>query len=428
MNSAIEKIFAREILDSRGTPTIEVDILTKSGHRGRAAVPSGASTGKYEAIEIRDNDKNRYLGKGVKKAIHNINTVISGLLTGENVINQSHLDQLMINLDGTDNKSRLGANSILGVSMAIAHVGAKVKEEPLYRHLSANNSYLMPIPMMNILNGGSHADNSIDIQEFMIVPCGANLFSEALQMGTEVFHYLKSNLKRKGLITSIGDEGGFAPNLQSNEEAIEIILESIIEAGFNPGSDFYIALDVAASELYNNGLYELSSENKKLDSNEMIDYLMKLVKQYPIVSIEDGLDENDWNGWNDLTSKLGKNVQIVGDDLTVTNIKRLSQAINEKSINTILIKLNQIGTVTETIQAIDLARKNSFGVIISHRSGETEDTTIADLSVSMGMGQIKTGSTSRTDRICKYNQLLRIEEELGKDAKYANDKVFGHIK
>ena len=333
----------------------------------------------------------------------------------------------MIELDGTKNKSNLGANALLGVSMAVAHVSAKILNQSLYQYFANNNSPLLPMPMMNILNGGSHADNSIDIQEFMIAPFGANTFSDALQMGTEVFHHLKSELKSKGLITSVGDEGGFAPNLNSNKEAIEIIIDSIFKTGFQPGKDIYIALDVAASEFYNDNFYYLKSENKKLESNQMVDYLCQLVNDYPIFSIEDGLDENDWEGWNKLTSKIGSKVQIVGDDLTVTNINRLQRAIDEKSINAILIKLNQIGTVTETIEAIEMARNSGLGSIISHRSGETEDTTIADLSVAMGMGQIKTGSASRTDRICKYNQLLRIEEELGTDAKLANESVLGHI-
>ena len=427
MDSSIEKIFAREILDSRGTPTIEVDVLTKSGHKGRAAVPSGASTGKYEAIELRDNNEKRFFGHGVKTAINNINLKISNCLKGHDVTNQSELDSLMIDLDGTENKSGLGANAILGVSMAIAYAGAKVKNQPLYQYIRTDAPYLMPLPMMNIINGGSHADNSVDIQEFMILPAGANNFSDTLQMGGEVFSNLKTVLQRKGLVTSVGDEGGFAPNLNSNDEAIEMILESIIKSGFKPGVDIFIALDVAASELYNDNHYILSSENKKLSSEEMIAYLIDLSRQYPIISIEDGLDENDWSGWKILTASLGKKVQIVGDDLTVTNFKRLSKAIKQNSMNAILIKPNQIGTITETITAIDLARDNSFGVIISHRSGETEDTTIADLAVSMGMGQIKTGSMCRTDRVCKYNQLLRIEEELGSNAKLAKQNVLGHL-
>ena len=428
MNSNIEKIYAREILDSRGNPTIEVDVITESRHFGRAAVPSGASTGEHEAIELRDLDKNRYLGRGVRKAIRNINSIISDALIGFDVTKQSEIDNLMIELDGTKNKSKLGANAILGVSLAAKHASAKVLDIPLFQNFSENTNYILPMPMMNILNGGSHANNSVDIQEFMIIPFGSNTFSEALQMGTEVFHQLKSVLNTKGMNTAVGDEGGFAPNLSSNEEAIEIILESISKAGYNPGKDIRLALDVAASELYDNGLYKLASENKNLDTGEMVRYLIELVKKYPIASIEDGLDENDWVGWSQLTSEIGDDVQIVGDDLTVTNIDKLQRSINEKSMNAILIKLNQIGTVTETIQAIEMAKDAGFGAVISHRSGETEDTTIADLAVAMGMGQIKTGSASRTDRVCKYNQLLRIEEILGSEATLANESVLGHIK
>ncbi len=425
MNSIIEKIYAREILDSRGNPTIEVDVITKSGVMGRAAVPSGASTGGHEALELRDGDNSRYLGKGVRNAINNVNTIISVTLKGCDVTQQSENDNLMIALDGTENKSRLGANSILGVSMAIAHAGAKVKNQPLYSYLGKDNDHILPVPMMNILNGGSHANNLIDIQEFMIMPFGADSFSEALQMGTEIFHHLKSVLKSNGMSTAVGDEGGFAPDLKSNEEAIDVILESISKAGMSTGKDIMLALDVAASELFENNIYNLYSENKKLESIEMVNYLNDLVKKYPIISIEDGLHEDDWEGWKKLTKALGQRVQIVGDDLTVTNISRLEHAIEEHSINAILIKLNQIGTVTETIQTIEMAKKANLGAIISHRSGETEDTTIADLSVGMGMGQIKTGSISRTDRTCKYNQLLRIEEELGKTAKIANLSYLG---
>jgi len=428
LNSNIEKIYAREILDSRGNPTIEVDVITESRHFGRAAVPSGASTGEHEAIELRDLDKNRYLGRGVRKAIRNINSIISDALIGFDVTKQSEIDNLMIELDGTKNKSKLGANAILGVSLAAKHASAKVLNIPLFQNFSENTNYILPMPMMNILNGGSHANNSVDIQEFMIIPFGSNTFSEALQMGTEVFHQLKSVLNTKGMNTAVGDEGGFAPNLSSNEEAIEIILESISKAGFNPGKDIRLALDVAASELYDNGSYKLASENKNLDTGEMVRYLIELVKKYPIASIEDGLDENDWVGWSQLTSEIGNDVQIVGDDLTVTNIDKLQRSINEKSMNAILIKLNQIGTVTETIQAIEMAKDAGFGAVISHRSGETEDTTIADLAVAMGMGQIKTGSASRTDRVCKYNQLLRIEEILGSEATLANESVLGHMK
>ena len=428
MNSSIEKVYAREILDSRGNPTIEVDIYTKSGHLGRAAVPSGASTGEYEAIELRDMDSERYLGKGVRKALNNINSIISEAIIGLDVAEQEEIDNMMIKLDGTENKSKLGANAILGVSLAVAHASAKVSNTSLYKTFSDNDKFLLPIPMMNILNGGSHANNSVDIQEFMVMPISGNTFSETLQMGAEVFHELKSVLNSKGMNTGVGDEGGFAPNLSSNEEAIEVILESIIKRGLKPGKDILLALDVAASELFKNGLYNLTSENKKLETNEMVTYLSKLVKDYPIISIEDGLDENDWEGWSQLNLKIGTNVQIVGDDLTVTNIKRLKRSIDEKSMNAILIKLNQIGTVTETIQTIKMAKKAGFGVVISHRSGETEDTTISDLAVGMETGQIKTGSASRTDRVCKYNQLLRIEEELGSDAKLANHFVLGNVK
>ena len=424
MNYLIEKVFAREILDSRGNPTVEVEVSTNLGVIGRASVPSGASTGEYEAIELRDKNTKRYLGRGVKKAIRNVNNVIADNVKGLPVTNQKNIDQIMIDLDGTHNKSNLGANAILGVSLAVAHAGALSKSMPLYQYLGERQgNYLLPLPMMNILNGGSHADNSVDIQEFMVVPASASSFSEALQMGTEIFHNLKSVLRSKKLATSVGDEGGFAPNLKSNEEAIEVVIEGIMNAGFNPGEDVYIALDVAASELYKDKKYNLSSEDKVLDSDGMIQYLTTLVDQYPILSIEDGLHEDDWEGWKNLNCTLGKRVQIVGDDLTVTNIERLERSIKEKSINAILIKLNQIGTVTETVEAIKIAKKNNFGAIISHRSGETEDTTIADLSVSMGMGQIKTGSASRTDRICKYNQLLRIEEELGERGKLANINV-----
>ena len=425
MNSAIEKIYAREILDSRGNPTVEVDVSVQCGIMGRAAVPSGASTGDHEAIELRDGDETRYLGKGVRNVVNHINTTIADALKGLDATKQIDVDHLMIDLDGTENKSNLGANALLGVSMAVARTGAKLAEKSLFRHLGGDDATLLPVPMMNILNGGSHADNSVDIQEFMVVPFGASTFSEALRMGTEVFHHLKSVLKSKDMTTSVGDEGGFAPNLNSNEEALEVILEAIEKAGLKPGMDIYLALDVAASELYKNNTYNLYSEGRQLKSEEMVDYLGSLAEQYPIISIEDGLHEDDWAGWNHCTDKLGSKIQIVGDDLTVTNIKRLQRAIDDKSMNAILIKLNQIGTVTETIQTVEMARNAGFGAIISHRSGETEDTTIADLAVAMGMGQIKTGSASRTDRVCKYNQLLRIEEELGINAKFANMSVLG---
>jgi len=425
LNSAIEKIHAREILDSRGNPTVEVDIILQNGIMGRAAVPSGASTGDHEAIELRDKIPNRYLGRGVQNALNHINTSIADALRGMDVTKQGEIDQLMIDLDGTENKSNLGANAILGVSMAAAHTGAIVTGRPLYHYLGGDSAKILPVPMMNILNGGTHADNTVDIQEFMVFPFGARTFSEALRMGTEIFHHLKSVLKSKGMNTAVGDEGGFAPNLSSNEAALEMILEAIEKAGYRSGKDIYLALDVAASELYENGKYNLESEGRLLSSEEMVEYFGSLVNKYPIVSIEDGLHEDDWAGWQHLTAELGTKIQIVGDDLTVTNMTRLQRAIDENSMNSILIKLNQIGTVTETIQAVEMAKNAGYGVVISHRSGETEDTTIADLSVAMGMGQIKTGSASRTDRICKYNQLLRIEEELGSSASLAGMGVLG---
>ena len=428
MNSRIKNIHAREILDSRGNPTIEVDVLIENDIMGRAAVPSGASTGKYEAAELRDKDNTRYMGKGVINAVKNVTVELNKSLMGLDVNDQSKIDNTMIELDGTENKSRLGANAILGVSMASARAAAKLNNCPLYKYLSPNNNLKMPVPMMNILNGGSHADNTVDIQEFMIYPFGAKTFSQTLRIGTEIFHQLKSELSQKGLNTTVGDEGGFAPNLSSNEQALELIINAIKNAGYIPGKDVFISLDVAASELFNNNLYNLKSENKAYSSDEMIDYLNGLVDKYPIISIEDGLDENDWQGWKKLNNKLGGDIQIVGDDLTVTNIKRLQRAIDENSMNSILIKLNQIGTITETINAIELAKKVGYGAIISHRSGETEDTIIADFSVAMGMGQIKTGSASRSDRVSKYNQLIRIEEEIGSDAKLANIDVLGKNK
>ena len=425
MKTNIKNITAREILDSRGNPTVEVDVFLENGVFGRAAVPSGASTGEHEAAELRDNDKSRYSGKGVLNAVKNVNYEVKKILIGTDVNDQTKIDNTLIDLDGTQNKSRLGANAILGVSLASARAASTVNNIPLYQHLGTNNDFIMPVPMMNILNGGSHANNTVDIQEFMICPFGASTFSEALRIGTEIFHKLKSELHKKGLNTAVGDEGGFAPNLNSNEEAIEIILKSIEKAGYDPGKEVFFALDVAASELYENGEYSLMSENKAFSSSEMINYLEALAKKYPIISIEDGLDEDDWDGWGNLTESLGQNVQIVGDDLTVTNITRLQKAIDNKSMNSILIKLNQIGTLTETIQAVELAKKVNYGSVISHRSGETEDTFIADLSVAMGMGQIKTGSISRSDRIAKYNQLLRIEEHLGSKASIASIDILG---
>ena len=425
MNSAIEIIHAREILDSRGNPTIEVDIKLKNGSRGRAAVPSGASTGEHEANELRDGNKKRYLGKGVCKAVTNINTIIADTLKGFDATNQSQLDTIMIDLDGTENKSKLGANALLGVSMAASRAAANYYGLPLFQYLGGENAVLLPIPMMNILNGGSHADNTVDIQEFMVFPFGASTFSQALRMGVEVFHHLKLVLQSREMNTAVGDEGGFAPNLSSNEEALEVILEAIHNARYKAGRDIFIALDVAASELYKDGKYQLESEGKSLSSKDMVNYLSGFVEKYPIISIEDGLSEDDWEGWTHLTAELGEKIQIVGDDLTVTNKSRLRRSIDEKCMNAILIKLNQIGTVTETMEAVELAKDADFGAVISHRSGETEDTTIADFSVAMGMGQIKTGSASRTDRICKYNQLLRIEEQLGNKAVLADMGVLG---
>ncbi|MDG2266568.1 MAG: phosphopyruvate hydratase [Candidatus Marinimicrobia bacterium] len=425
-NSTINKIISREILDSRGNPTIEVDVYLKNGAFGRAAVPSGASTGGHEAVELRDNDKSRYLGKGVKKAVENVNKIISDKIIGLDALNQKNIDNTMIELDGTPNKSSLGANSILGVSIAVAKAASNAKKIPLYEYLSKDNVYTMPIPMMNIINGGSHADNNVDFQEFMVFPVGGDSFSKALQMGTEIFHQLKKVLKGKNLNTAVGDEGGFAPNLKSNDEAIEIILTAVDKAGYKAGKDIFIALDVAASEIFVNNKYIIKSENKSLSSDQMISYYRDLINKYPIVSIEDGLAEDDWDGWSLMNSELGNKIQIVGDDLTVTNINRLNKAIDLKSMNAILIKLNQIGSVTETIEAIDLAKKTNYGAIISHRSGETEDTTIADLAVACGVGQIKTGSASRTDRICKYNQLLRIEENLLNKSHFPGLEVLGH--
>jgi enolase len=425
-NSSIHKIIAREILDSRGNPTIEVDALLSNGAFGRAAVPSGASTGEHEAIELRDNDRLRYLGKGVKKAVENVNTIIANAIIGLDAFNQKNIDDAMIALDGTPNKSYLGANSILGVSLAVAKSASNAKNKPLYEYLNKDRIYTMPIPMMNIINGGSHADNNIDFQEFMVFPVGANSFSIALQMGTEIFHQLKTVLKGRDLNTAVGDEGGFAPNLKSNEEAIEAILTALDKAGYKAGKDIYIALDVAASEIFDENKYILKSECKSLSSDQMISYYKNLINKYPIISIEDGLAENDWDGWVSMNEELGSKIQIVGDDLTVTNIDRLKKAIDLKAMNAILIKLNQIGSLTETLEAVDLAKKTNFGAIISHRSGETEDTTIADLAVACGVGQIKTGSASRTDRICKYNQLLRIEENLSNKSKYPGLEVLGH--
>lgn len=419
--SVIVDIRAREILDSRGNPTVEVEVLTENGVMGRAAVPSGASTGKYEAVELRDNDKSRYLGKGVLNACNNIDDKIREALIGEDVFEQRYIDDIMLELDATENKSNLGANAILGVSLAVAKAAAEESGQSLYRYIGGVNAHVMPVPMMNILNGGSHADNSIDFQEFMIMPVGADLFSEGLRMGVEVFHHLKSVLKSKGYSTNVGDEGGFAPNIKSNEEAIEIVLKSIEAAGYRPGTDIMIAMDAAASEFYNEKekVYHFhKSGGKKLTSEEMVEYWASWVSKYPIFSIEDGLHEDDWDHWTKLTKILGDKVQLVGDDLFVTNTKRLQKGIELEAANSILVKVNQIGSLTETIDAVNLATRNGFTSVMSHRSGETEDTTIADLAVALNTGQIKTGSASRSDRIAKYNQLLRIEEELGDSAFY----------
>jgi enolase len=427
----IEDIFAREVLDSRGNPTVEVEVFTTGGAMGRAMVPSGASTGKYEAVELRDGNPDRYLGKGVLNACINIMDVIAPELIGFSVLDQTNLDQIMLDLDGTHNKGKLGANAILAVSMAIARAGAQEAGMPLYRYLGGVSAYTLPVPMMNILNGGSHADNSIDIQEFMVMPIGADTFHEGLRMGTEIFHHLKKVLKSKNYSTNVGDEGGFAPNLSSNEEAIETILTAVEKAGYRPNEDIMIALDAAASEFYNaeEQVYHFhQSDGRKLSSGEMVAYWEDWIQKYPIVSIEDGLDEDDWDGWKLLTEKAGDRVQIVGDDLFVTNTERLSQGIETQTANSLLVKVNQIGSITETIEAVNMAHKASYTTVMSHRSGETEDTTIADLAVALNTGQIKTGSASRSDRIAKYNQLLRIEEELGDAAYYPGRQAFKFLK
>ena len=419
--SYINNITARQILDSRGNPTIEVDVVTDNGILGRAAVPSGASTGSHEAVELRDNDKSIYLGKSVYQAINNVNTVFRENLKGAYVLDQSEIDAKMIELDGTPNKSVLGANAILGVSLAVAKAAAEESRMPLYRYIGGMNSNLLPIPMMNILNGGAHADNGIDFQEFMIMPVGAETFSEALRMGTEVFHHLKAVLKSQKYSTNVGDEGGFAPDFKNNEDAIKAVMQAIDKAGYKAGEDIYIAMDAAASEFYNveEKMYHFKkSTGDKLNSSQMTDYWADWCKKYPIISIEDGFSEDDWDGWKLITNKIGDKVQLVGDDLFVTNVNRLSDGIKKGVANSILIKVNQIGTLTETISAVKLAQANSYTSIMSHRSGETEDTTIADLSVGLSCGQIKTGSASRSDRIAKYNQLLRIEEQLGNSARY----------
>ncbi|MFT6210911.1 MAG: enolase [Bacteroidia bacterium] len=426
----ITDIVARQILDSRGNPTVEVDISTENGVVGRAAVPSGASTGEHEAVELRDGDKSRFLGKGVLKAVANVNGPIADAIVGMHVFDQHLIDKAMLELDGTSNKAKLGANAILGVSIAAAKAGAEEAGQPLFRYVGGVNSNLLPIPMMNIINGGSHADNSIDFQEFMIVPAGADSFSNSLRMGVEVFHHLKKVLHDKGYSTNVGDEGGFAPNLKSNDEAVEVILKAIENAGYRPGEDIFLAMDAATSEFYlkDEGVYHLhKSSGDKLSSSDMVSLWKDWSAKYPIVSIEDGLDENDWAGWKQLTDTIGDKVQLVGDDLFVTNVERLGRGIEEGIANSILVKVNQIGTLTETINAVKMATENGYTSVMSHRSGETEDVTIADLAVALGTGQIKTGSASRSDRIAKYNQLLRIEEILGDEAQFLG-KTMKHIK
>jgi enolase len=423
-------VYAREVLDSRGNPTVEVEVLTESGAFGRALVPSGASTGEYEAVELRDGDKSRYLGKGVLKAVENVNEIIAPELVGEfSVLDQVGVDQALIELDGTENKGKLGANAILGVSMAVARAAADYLEIPLYQYLGGFNSKQLPVPMMNIVNGGEHADNNVDIQEFMVMPVGAPSFKEALRMGAEIFHSLKSVLKAKGLNTAVGDEGGFAPNLGSNEEALQTIVEAIEKAGYKPGEEVKLAMDVASSELYSDedGKYHLAGEGVVKTSEEMVAWYEELVSKYPIISIEDGLDENDWEGHKLLTDRLGKKVQLVGDDLFVTNTKKLAEGIEKGIANSILIKVNQIGTLTETFDAIEMAKRAGYTAVISHRSGETEDSTIADIAVATNAGQIKTGAPSRTDRIAKYNQLLRIEDQLGETAQFNGIKSFYNL-
>lgn len=426
--SFIEDIHARQVIDSRGNPTVEVDVTLETGTVGRAAVPSGASTGEHEAVELRDGDKDYYMGKSVLKAVENVNTLIAEELLGLSTFNQVYLDDLLLELDGTPNKAKLGANAILGVSMAVAKAAAKELDMPLWRYIGGVNAKVMPLPMMNIINGGSHADNSVDMQEFMIMPAGAESFSQALQMGSEIFHNLKKVLGDKGYSTAVGDEGGFAPDLKSNEEAIEVILKAVEKAGYTPEEDVLIALDPAASEFYNTetGLYEFKwSDGSKKDTDAMVEYWSNWVDKYPIISIEDGLAENDWDAWEKLTDAVGDKVQLVGDDLFVTNTERLATGIERGIANSILIKVNQIGTITETLDAIEMAHKNGYTAVISHRSGETEDVTIADLAVATNAGQIKTGSMSRTDRIAKYNQLLRIEEQLGETALFMGRDTFG---
>lgn len=426
--TTISDIYAREILDSRGNPTVEVEVFLESGGWGRAAVPSGASTGAYEAVELRDKDPKRYGGKGVLDAVNNINAIIAPELVGSDALDQREIDRQLIEMDGTPNKGKLGANAILGVSLAVAKAAADALGLPLYRYLGGVNAHTLPVPMMNILNGGKHADNNVDIQEFMVMPAGARDFASALRMGAEVFHSLKAVLQSKGLNTAVGDEGGFAPNLRSNVEAIEVLLEAIAKAGYEPGKDCFIALDPASTELYKDGKYVFAGEGVTRTSDEMVEFWASLVDKYPIISIEDGLAEDDWEGWQNLTKRLGQKVQLVGDDLFVTNTERLSRGIEMGAANAILIKVNQIGTLTETLEAIEMAKKAGYTAVVSHRSGETEDTTIADIVVAVNAGQIKTGAPSRTDRVAKYNQLLRIEEELDAAALYPGLKAFYNLK
>ncbi len=426
----IEDVIAREVLDSRGNPTVEVEVLLEDGSTGRAIVPSGASTGVHEAVELRDGDESRYLGKGTLKAVANVNDIIAEEVIGWEATDQTGLDKMLIELDGTENKGKLGANAILGVSMAVARAAAESCGLPLFQYMGGMNGKLLPVPMMNILNGGAHADNSVDIQEFMVMPVGAHSFREALRMGAETFHNLKKILKGKGLNTAVGDEGGYAPDLNTNEEAIQVIIEAIEKAGYEPGKDIRIALDVAASEFYDEDakLYRLTGEGVDRTAEEMVEYYKMLCDKYPVISIEDGLAEDDWEGWKMMTKALGDKIQLVGDDLFVTNTKRLEKGIEEGAANSILIKVNQIGTLTETFDAIEMAKKAGYTAVVSHRSGETEDTTIADIVVGLNAGQIKTGSASRTDRIAKYNQLLRLEELLGESAQYAGLNAFYNVK
>lgn len=426
--SFIIDVNAREILDSRGNPTVEVEVMLEDGAFGRAAVPSGASTGVHEAVELRDGEKGRYLGKGTTQAVSNVLEIIAPALIGLSAYNQADIDQLLIQLDGTDNKGKLGANAILGVSLAVAKAAADSLGMPLYRYIGGANAKTLPVPMMNILNGGQHADNNVDIQEFMVMPVGAATFAEALRMGAEIFHNLKAVLKEKGYVTSVGDEGGFAPNLGSNEEALQVIVAAIERAGYKPGEDVRLALDVASSEMYEDGKYDLAGEGKVMTSEQMIDYYADLIDKYPIISIEDGLAEDDWEGWQQMSARLGSRVQLVGDDLFVTNTKRLKQGIECGAGNSILIKVNQIGTLTETLDAIEMAKRAGYTAVVSHRSGETEDTTIADIAVATNAGQIKTGAPSRTDRVAKYNQLLRIEQELDAAALYPGLTAFYNLK